>query len=188
MATRYDTHEVLNQAPPLEGYDVFTSDRALSDAVDREGAGWARPELEGLGVRAGAGPTQELGRLANEYRPVLREVNWELRRGDQWAVVGANGAGKSSFLKLLYGDLSPAWGGAIWAPNGIALDPATHTLFTANFYNASVSTIDLTGLPHRLSAPLLPVGSAPEDLVLDPGDHTIYASSSLDGTVSVVGQ
>jgi len=72
MATRYDTHEVLNQAPPLEGYDVFTSDRALSDAVDREGAGWARPELEGLGVRAGAGPTQELGRLANEYRPVLR--------------------------------------------------------------------------------------------------------------------
>jgi len=75
-----------------------------------------------------------------------------------------------------------------WAPNGIALDPATHTLFTANFYNASVSTIDLTGLPHRLSAPLLPVGSAPEDLVLDPGDHTIYASSSLDGTVSVVGQ
>jgi molybdate transport system ATP-binding protein len=48
-----------------------------------------------------------------EYRPVLRDVNWELRQGEHWAVYGANGAGKSSFLKLLYGDLSPALGGKI---------------------------------------------------------------------------
>jgi molybdate transport system ATP-binding protein len=48
-----------------------------------------------------------------EYREVLRDVNWELRAGQQWAVFGANGAGKSSFLKLLYGDLSPALGGSI---------------------------------------------------------------------------
>jgi molybdate transport system ATP-binding protein len=48
-----------------------------------------------------------------EYRPVLRKVNWQLRRGEHWSVFGANGAGKSSFLKLLYGDLSPAAGGKI---------------------------------------------------------------------------
>jgi molybdate transport system ATP-binding protein len=48
-----------------------------------------------------------------EYRPVLRAVNWQLRRGEHWAVFGANGAGKSSFLKLLYGDLFPALGGKI---------------------------------------------------------------------------
>jgi molybdate transport system ATP-binding protein len=48
-----------------------------------------------------------------EYRAVLRDVNWELRRGEHWSVFGANGAGKSSFLKLLYGDLSPALGGRI---------------------------------------------------------------------------
>jgi molybdate transport system ATP-binding protein len=48
-----------------------------------------------------------------EYRPVLRGVDWELREGEHWAVFGANGAGKSSFLKLLYGDLSPALGGLI---------------------------------------------------------------------------
>jgi molybdate transport system ATP-binding protein len=48
-----------------------------------------------------------------EYRPVLRAVNWQLRRGEHWAVFGANGAGKSSFLKLLYGDLFPAVGGII---------------------------------------------------------------------------
>lgn len=48
-----------------------------------------------------------------DYRPVLRDLNWELRAGEHWAVFGANGAGKSSFLKLLYGDLSPALGGRI---------------------------------------------------------------------------
>jgi ABC-type molybdenum transport system ATPase subunit/photorepair protein PhrA len=47
------------------------------------------------------------------YRAVLRAVNWQLRRGEHWSVFGANGAGKSSFLKLLYGDLSPALGGKI---------------------------------------------------------------------------
>jgi molybdate transport system ATP-binding protein len=47
------------------------------------------------------------------YKPVLRAVNWQLRRGEHWSVFGANGAGKSSFLKLLYGDLAPALGGKI---------------------------------------------------------------------------
>ncbi|HEY0800950.1 MAG TPA: ATP-binding cassette domain-containing protein [Steroidobacteraceae bacterium] len=48
-----------------------------------------------------------------EHRAVLRDVNWRLRRGEHWSVFGANGAGKSSFLKLLYGDLAPALGGRI---------------------------------------------------------------------------
>lgn len=48
-----------------------------------------------------------------EYRPVLRGLDWELRAGEHWAVFGGNGAGKSTFLKLLYGDLSPALGGHI---------------------------------------------------------------------------
>lgn len=68
-------------------------------------------------VQAPAGG-KTLVKLANvdlfvEYRPVLRAVDWQLRAGEHWAVVGANGAGKSSFLKLLYGDLSPALGGRV---------------------------------------------------------------------------
>ena len=47
------------------------------------------------------------------YRPVLRAIDWELREGEHWAIFGANGSGKTSFLKLLYGDLSPALGGII---------------------------------------------------------------------------
>jgi molybdate transport system ATP-binding protein len=46
-----------------------------------------------------------------DYRLVLRDLDWQLRKGEHWAVYGANGAGKSSFLKLLYGDLSPSLGG-----------------------------------------------------------------------------
>jgi molybdate transport system ATP-binding protein len=48
-----------------------------------------------------------------ESRLIVRGLNWQLRRGEHWSVFGANGAGKSSFLKLLYGDLSPALGGKI---------------------------------------------------------------------------
>jgi molybdate transport system ATP-binding protein len=48
-----------------------------------------------------------------EYRAVLRDVDWQLRRGEHWSIFGANGAGKSSFLKLIYGDLAPALGGRL---------------------------------------------------------------------------
>jgi molybdate transport system ATP-binding protein len=58
-----------------------------------------------------------------EYRAVLKGVTWQLRRGEQWAVFGANGAGKSSFLKLLYGDLAPALGGRI---ERAGCPPGTH--------------------------------------------------------------
>jgi molybdate transport system ATP-binding protein len=58
-----------------------------------------------------------------EYRAVLKDVNWQLRRGEHWAVFGANGAGKSSFLKLLYGDLAPALGGRI---ERAGCPPGTH--------------------------------------------------------------
>ena len=48
-----------------------------------------------------------------DYRAVLCDLGWELRRGERWAIFGENGSGKTSFLRLLYGDLSPALGGRI---------------------------------------------------------------------------
>lgn len=38
---------------------------------------------------------------------VLREVDFTLCRGDSFAVIGANGAGKTTFLNLLSGELTP---------------------------------------------------------------------------------
>lgn len=52
----------------------------------------------------------ELSRASVEARGarVLREVSWSLRRGEHWAILGGNGAGKSSFLRLLLGEVWPA--------------------------------------------------------------------------------
>ena len=51
--------------------------------------------------------------IYRDYRPVLRRVNWTIRAGEQWALIGANGVGKSTLLKLIYGDFPPALGGVI---------------------------------------------------------------------------
>ncbi|MGY0070665.1 acyl-CoA dehydrogenase family protein [Streptomyces sp. QTS137] len=70
------THTVTNQAPPLAQYDVFTADRALTEAVERhldpsvleEGLS----ELSALGRSSGSAQVQEWGVQANENPPRLR--------------------------------------------------------------------------------------------------------------------
>ncbi|HWP64819.1 MAG TPA: isovaleryl-CoA dehydrogenase [Candidatus Limnocylindria bacterium] len=64
------THEVLNQPPPLVDYDVFSTDRVLTEALEREGGGWAREQAARVGTLAG-GDAMEWGRLANANPPVL---------------------------------------------------------------------------------------------------------------------
>ena len=66
------THEVHNQPPALLGHDVFGTDRALVEGVNRHGANWAVDGLAELGTLAGTEQAAEWGRLANAYPPVLR--------------------------------------------------------------------------------------------------------------------
>jgi putative acyl-CoA dehydrogenase len=66
-----DTHEVLNQPPPLVGYDLFGTDRILGDALERAGASWARGRVSELGRLLGGDPL-DWGRLANVNAPILR--------------------------------------------------------------------------------------------------------------------
>ncbi|RDG35066.1 acyl-CoA dehydrogenase family protein [Streptomyces corynorhini] len=70
------THTVTNQVPPLVGYDVFGTDRALRESVERHSAPGlldaTRAELTALGRAAGSPEVQEWGRRANEHPPVLR--------------------------------------------------------------------------------------------------------------------
>jgi molybdate transport system ATP-binding protein len=44
---------------------------------------------------------------------ILHDFNWEMLPGQHWAVIGANGSGKSTFLKMLTGDLWSARGGHV---------------------------------------------------------------------------
>jgi putative acyl-CoA dehydrogenase len=66
------THEVTNQPPPLEDYNVFEADTVLGEAVRREGADWAIDRISAVGEVAGRADVIELGRLANENPPKLR--------------------------------------------------------------------------------------------------------------------
>ncbi len=67
------THDVFNQSQPFEDVNLYLSDKALLDAVRREGAGGAAEEqLVRLGALAGSKDAAEWARLANEHPPVLR--------------------------------------------------------------------------------------------------------------------
>jgi putative acyl-CoA dehydrogenase len=76
MATRervaHATHEVTNQSLPLEGYNVFTSDRVLREAVSREGGDFALETVNEVGRRAGEARAIEAGFLADQNKPELR--------------------------------------------------------------------------------------------------------------------
>src|SRR5699024_7528807 len=50
------------------------------------------------------------GRATHRSHWALRDVSFELRRGECIGVIGDNGAGKSSLLKLLAGTLHPSQG------------------------------------------------------------------------------
>ena len=63
--------KITNQPPPIEPYNLLTSDTALAEAVDREGAAWALPQLAALGATLGTPETVALGFAANASPPQL---------------------------------------------------------------------------------------------------------------------
>ncbi|SDD22209.1 isovaleryl-CoA dehydrogenase [Paraburkholderia lycopersici] len=66
------THEVTNQAPPLAGYNLFTTDAALGEALTRAGADWHRETLARHGAELGKAETLALADLANRHEPELQ--------------------------------------------------------------------------------------------------------------------
>src|SRR5215813_8046661 len=66
-----ETHEVLNQVPPLTGYNLFLTDKTLVEALRREGADWAEEQVAELGRLLGTEEVQRWGFDANENTPVL---------------------------------------------------------------------------------------------------------------------
>tara|TARA_Y100001934_G_scaffold164022_1_gene195357 strand:+ start:2232 stop:3707 length:1476 start_codon:yes stop_codon:yes gene_type:complete len=61
----------------------------------------------------------------HNHKPILLGINWEMLRGQNWAVLGHNGAGKSTFLNLLKGEVHQALGGIVHRFN----EERRHTLW-----------------------------------------------------------
>ncbi|WP_406441530.1 acyl-CoA dehydrogenase family protein [Streptomyces sp. NBC_01613] len=104
------THPVTNQPPPLTGYDVYGTDRALTAAVERHlDPGLldeARGELSALGRASGSAQVQEWGVQANEHPPRLRTHD---RYGDRVDEVDFHPAWHRLLGKGVAAGLTAAW-------------------------------------------------------------------------------
>ena len=68
---QWQTHQITNQAPDLQDYNIFSSDKALMEGVRREQAAWHEPELIRFGAELGNKDVLQLGQLANRHAPEL---------------------------------------------------------------------------------------------------------------------
>ncbi len=66
------THEVLNQPPPLDQYDLAAAEPTLIDALERDDAGWAVDGVTEFGRRMASPEVYEWGFFANRHFPELR--------------------------------------------------------------------------------------------------------------------
>ncbi|ABA49206.1 DNA alkylation response protein [Burkholderia pseudomallei] len=74
----WSTHEVSNQFDELTDYNLFATDPALGEALERAGASWAAPRLDAFGARLG---TRDIARLAEDANRHVPELNAFDRRG-----------------------------------------------------------------------------------------------------------
>lgn len=69
------THDVTNTPPPLGDQDLWRSDIALQEAVEREGGSWGREKLSAFAVLAGSDETFEKATAANRFGPELKNYD-----------------------------------------------------------------------------------------------------------------
>jgi putative acyl-CoA dehydrogenase len=118
------THTVFNQTPSLTDYNLFASDVALQEAVQREGASWAAPELTSAGAELGTCTLFEHARLANRFPPVLHNFD---ARGIRIDSVEFH----PSWHALMRGITARGYHSSPWSQDGAA--PGAHTARAAGY-------------------------------------------------------
>jgi putative acyl-CoA dehydrogenase len=81
--TALTTHDITNQPPPFEDVNIFATDRALTDAVEREGAAAHAQSLSAFGARAGSAEVIGWSFAANRNAPELKAFDRYGRRIDE---------------------------------------------------------------------------------------------------------
>jgi molybdate transport system ATP-binding protein len=90
--------------------------------------------------------------LILDEHPVLDEVSFTMRRGERWALVGANGSGKTMLLKLLRGDMWPTPTGRQQRRSSLAkeqmgyIGPERQDKYVRYDWNLTVTQVVTTGL------------------------------------------
>jgi putative acyl-CoA dehydrogenase len=77
------THQVVNQAPPFAGANLFTRDRQLRHAVERADASFITARATALGEYVGSAEAQHLAEAANRHAPTLRTHDGAGHRVDE---------------------------------------------------------------------------------------------------------
>lgn len=74
------------------------------------------PRIQFEAVRPPGKTVLEITGICKSYEahPVLNNVNWRVHRGDKWAVIGPNGVGKSTLLKIVMDQLTADQGAVEW--------------------------------------------------------------------------
>jgi ATP-binding cassette subfamily F protein uup len=98
-------NELIDSEPPVRDSAELT--RFASARLGR-----TVYELEDVSYRVGEGERQ---------RTLLQHITWQLGPGDRVGLVGVNGAGKTSLLRLLTGEAQPASGRVV---TGVTVKPA----------------------------------------------------------------
>ena len=102
------THQVVNQVPPLENFNLYQADAALRDAVRFNAPDLDDAALSALGAEAGSAAMQSHARLANLHKPTLHTHD---RNGSRIDEVEFH----PSYHALLGGALRHRLHGAPWA-------------------------------------------------------------------------
>jgi putative acyl-CoA dehydrogenase len=119
------THTVFNQTPPLTDYNLFASDAALQEAVQRDGASRAALELTSAGAELGTCTLFEHARLANRFPPVLHNFD---ARGERIDCIEFH----PSWHVLMRGIAARGYHSSPWSQDAAA--PGAHTARAAGYY------------------------------------------------------
>lgn len=104
--------------------------------------------------------TQQLGISAGQ-RSLITGLNWQVKRGEFWCVLGKNGAGKTSLLHTLAGTATPTQGSVLLSGQNIAaLDTLTLSRrrglllqsYSDVFHESVFNVVAIARTPHRSGA------------------------------------
>jgi len=155
VRSRFDTHEVLNQSPPYENVDLFSSDAPLQDAVKANGAAQEQSALAAFGKQWGTADMFALARQANENPPKLRTFD---AKGDRSDTVEFHPA----YHRFMRESIAAGLHASTWTPSGSRAAAPAEVERSARFYMAAqVETGHLCPVTMTRAA-LAPLAAEPE--------------------------